>query len=101
MTLLKQPTGYAPCDVLITRDQRVYVNGTEVGMVTMLETSQELNGATVMRIEVHPTSLIYGQPPQQTIEDMTEPGTSDPNARVDIDRAIRKAVERKEKKGTP
>lgn len=79
------------CDVVITKNHRVLINNTEIGMVSSLTFNQDLNDFSTLELVLYPTSIVHGDPPDYAAESRPEAGTT---KRVDIEEAIRKARKR-------
>lgn len=90
-----------PCDVLILQNHRVFINGTEIGNVIDLNYEQSVSTCHQLTITCVPTSVMTGKPPEETVRRLAEGmGLSDPDARVDIDKAIQSARRRLQQKET-
>jgi hypothetical protein len=90
------------CDILITKQGQVYMNGTRltnvVGIDVSYDSDFQRSGAR-MSLEIVPTSIIQGEPPADEIERLHEQVVSDPAGPIDITKAIEN-VRRRLSRGT-
>lgn len=79
------------CDVVLPSagHEAVYINGTMVGSVIDVNLTQDGGTGTRVTIEFRPSSLIYGDVPNETVEALNE--ARDGAGTVDISRAISRA----------
>lgn len=82
---------HTPCDVVVSHDQRVYVNGNEIGWVTDIEFSQDMQGPELI-LRMRPTSFTQGQPPREQLEAMVEDQDEET---VNVNKAMKRIRERK------
>lgn len=81
------------CDVVVTHDHRVYINGHEIPRVMEMEYTHGGPAAPPeLVLRLYPTSVMTGRPPKETTEAMAE----QPDAQVDLNRAMERAKERAE-----
>ncbi len=94
------PAFSPPCDVVITRDQKVFINGHQMGGVTEIEVEAVPLEPTRVRIEMIPNSLVYGDPPTGSLGGLSAVyDDANGEARVDIHKAIESARKRVARKG--
>ena len=83
------------CDIIVTRDRGIYINGTKVENLLNLQMDRDLStghGETRVTIEIMPTSVIFGDVPNETVDALSEDKSDLPT--VDINRAIARAQAR-------
>lgn len=66
------------CDVLVTRDGRVFINGHPISNVVQMSLDRDMSGPSRLTLELVPTSVVHGDPPASTFG---ETGLSDPDAK--------------------
>ena len=84
--------------VVLTPDQRIFIDGNEVRGVVSVDVSTAMGQPTRIIIELNPASMLYGDPPSETIEDLHAQTVSGPGDTVDISKAIARAQERRQGK---
>lgn len=88
-----------PCDLLVTKDQRVFINGQEIGMVVAFDLDVQPASLTEVTLRFFPTSVVFGDPPIDGMQ--TSYIDKQGRERVDINKAIENARKRLEKKQQP
>ncbi len=84
-----------PCDVVITPDQRVFINGHQIGGVMGIDMEAEAHQLTNLTLRINPSSLVVGDPPTDSLGGLSDVyDDQDGEARVDIGSAIAKARRR-------
>lgn len=87
-------TNLPPCDVVIAPNRSVYVNGTLITNVSDLDVNfGQNNPVPMITLEFTPTSLVYGDVPNETIDAMAMDQRPD-DGTVNISRAIARAQAR-------
>jgi flavin-binding protein dodecin len=81
--------------ILITPDHRLFIDGHEVFGVSSIDQHVDAGHIAELQIVIHPGSVVFGDPPMDTIQHLHEQGLSDPSDTVDINKAIARAKERK------
>lgn len=84
--------------VIWNRTGRIWIDGVEIKFCTDVNLHQDINGHTVLSVEFAPQSVIQGEPKQEIIDALYGQGVSDPDATVDITKAIESAKARAERK---
>jgi hypothetical protein len=79
------------CDILITKQGQVYMNGIRLTNVVSIDVTYDsdfqMRGAR-LSLEVIPTSIIQGEPPADEVERLHQQVVSDPAGPIDITKAI-------------
>ncbi len=84
-----------PCDIVITPDQRVFINGHQIGCVMGIDMEAEPRHPTSLTLRINPSSLVVGDPPTGSLGGLADVyDDQDGEARVDIGSAIAKARRR-------
>lgn len=89
-------TGTGLPHVLVTNDHRIYVDGHELRGVTSFDVSTRPGEPTQIQLVIHPASMLYGDPPSETVEDLHAQTVSGAGDTVDISKAIARAQERRQ-----
>lgn len=81
--------------MVVTRNRAVYINGHRIENVISVDIEQNAMDPTRMTLEVVPTSVMYGDIPSDTIEDLHSQSAGKD---VDISKAMENARLRREGK---
>lgn len=85
------------CDVVITPNDEVFINGNKIGKVTDYDMRKD-GRMTELVLTMHPTSILFGVVPAATIQTLwdeaTLTGSDHADGSVDIARAISNAKAR-------
>lgn len=84
------------CDIVITKDGAIYLNGTRVENIVniQLEHDHHVGPGARLTLELVPTSVIFGDVPNETVDALTADQRTDTPA-VDIARAIARVQARR------
>jgi hypothetical protein len=96
---LISPVQSAPCDLVITKEQAVYINGEKIGGVTSIEFEVSPGGYGEVTMTFIPSSVVSGDQPADSA---TATGRGlirqDGVRRINMSRAMERVAERKRKK---
>ena len=89
------------CDIVITKNHEVYINGTQIGWVKDFHHTVEYPNGDEVELRLKPTSVIFGEAPISTVSALHEAvvhndsdSLGNGGTTVDIGRAIENAKKR-------